>query len=118
MLRKFDLTIYGHRNQFFIVTAYEPEPDAAFVVHRSYGAKGDWVVTHRGSTAIAARPKHDTRKSALEVAKKLCDACPSATLVALQEDEDGAPIPGSLVGPYEQMRAEILAAVDPASAAA
>lgn len=106
-MTSFELEIFGHR-ETFKVKAYEPYPGAPFVAHRSLG-RADWVVAHKGSTYIVARPVNNTRKQALEVAKRLSDGCPSAANVAFEISPKGRPVPGNLTGPYEQMRAEILA---------
>jgi hypothetical protein len=106
-MKGFELEIFGHR-ETFKVTAYEPYPGAPFVAHRSLG-RADWVVAHKGSTYIVARPVNNTRKQALQVAQKLSENCPSAPEVTMGMDANGRPTAGDLVGPLSQMQAEILA---------
>lgn len=108
-MKPFQFEIVGRRLTY-TVDAYEPYPEAAFVVHRSLGSRGEWVVAHRGSTHVARRPDSNTRKAALELAKWLSDECPSAYSVRMGCGEDGEPDSSNLVGPVEEMRAEILTA--------
>lgn len=103
--RRFELTVIhasGGPSRNFVVTAYEPYPDAPFVAQKR---DDGWSVTHRGTTSLVTRPL-DTLKAALEAAAEIEKACPSCRRVKAKHDDNGRV---KYTGPHRKLRAEVAA---------
>lgn len=102
---KIGFTIYKADGGWARITAYEPSPDAPFVVHHPLGGDRGWYVTHRNTTAIVDWA--NSLKIGLEKAGLCTDQCDLAPKVKLRKNQDGEPIAGALTGPHRKLRDQI-----------